>query len=328
MIKKLTLTILTAIVLASAAACNDTKPDVAPIDTVVVRPSNSNWIEEQFLTEIVNIGLEQLGYKVEDIQQVDYAALHVSIANGDLDYTTGFYEPAHNSFWDKAGGDEKLERMGHLILGGGAHGLLIDKKTADEYNISSLEQFQGSDIAQLFDTDGDGKANLAGCETGWKCNEIIEYQIDVVGLKDTVQHEQGAYAALLADVFARHSQGESVLFYAYSPHWLLTKLKPGEDVIWLDVPPPESSDDAELGFSITKQRIVANQTFIDKNPVAKRFFEVIAIPVDDLNRESALINDGEDSSDDIRRHAEAWVDNNSGLFEGWLKEAQQAAGSD
>lgn len=325
MIKKLTLTILASTVLASAAAC---APKDLRDDKGVVRPSNSSWIEEQFLTEIVNIGLERLDYEVEDIQQADYAALHVSMANGALDYTTGFYEPAHQSFFENAGGDEKLERIGHVVLGGGVHGLLIDKKTADEHNISRLEQLQDSDIAQLFDTDGDGKANLAGCDVGWKCNEIIEHQIDVVGLKDTVQQDQGNYAALMADVLVRHAQGEPVLYYAYSPHWLLTKLKPEEDVIWLDVPPPESSDDADLGFSITKQRIVANQTFIDENPVAKRFFEVIAIPVDDLNRESSLINDGEDSSDDIRRHAEEWVENNSGLFEGWLKEAQQAAGSD
>lgn len=352
--KKITLTfssITVLILLVSIGACNSTPKGTmtdsvssadanvsAPGTGVTVRPSNSDWIEEQFLTEIVNIGLEKLGYEVEDIQQADYAALHVSMANDELDYTTGFYDPVHDSFFDNAGGDEKLEIVGEIVLGGGIHGILVDKKTADTYEISSLEQLQNPDIAQLFDTDGDGKANVAGCPAGWKCSELIDNQIKASGLEDTVQQDQGAYAALIADMLARQSQEEPVLYYAYSPHWLLSKLKPGEDVTWLAVSPTESSGDAadptdsdttndsqDSEFPTAKQRIVASQTFIDENPVARRFFEIIAVPVDDLNRESAIINDGEDSPDDIRRHAEEWIDNNSELFEGWLQEAQQTA---
>lgn len=350
MIKKLTLTLLTTSVLVGLGACNSASTTTtdsgesaadasAPGVGVVVRPSNSDWIEEQFLTEVVNIGLERLGYEVEEIQQADYAALQVSVASGNLDYTTGFYEPNQNTFFDNAGGDEKLEKIGQIVLGGGVQGILVDKKTADEYEISSLEQLQDPDIAQLFDTDGDGKANLAGCQAGWKCSEIIDHQINAFGLKDTVQQDQGAYAALIADVLARQSQDEPVLYYAYSPHWLLSQLKPGEDATWLEVPSTELPDDfadvtesdttvdgKNLGFPVSKQRIVASQTFIDENPVASRLFEVIEIPVDDVNLESAVIKDGEDSPEDIRRHAEEWVDNNPELFEGWLEEAQQAAG--
>lgn len=339
MLKKLTLSGVAITLLAtSIGACKSTPeatPDssngatdaLAPGAGVTVRSSNSTWIEEQFLTEIVNIGLERLGYEVEDIKQVDYAALHVSMANGDLDYTPGFYEPAHDSFFNDAGGEEKLEKVGEVVIGGGAHGILVDKKTADEYQLSRLDQLQDSDLAQLFDTDGDGRANLAGCQAGWKCNELIEEQIEVSNLKDTVQQEQGAYEALIADVLARQSQGESILYYAYSPHWLLSKLKPGEDVTWLEVvPTDDSADDDHPGFPINKQRIAASQAFIDENPVAKRWFEVVAIPADDVNAESARISDGEDSPDEIRRHAEEWVENNLELFEGWLEEARKAAG--
>ena len=350
MFKKLTLSAVAIALLASTTACNSTA-DVATTDAdssaaaeapgagVIVRPSNSDWSEEQFLTEVVNIGLAKLGYEVEDIQQVDYAALHVSMANGDLDYTTGFYDPLQTSFFDNAGGDEKLEKMGEIILGGGIQGLLVDKKTADEYNITNIEQLKDPAIAKLFDADGDGKANIAGCQAGWKCNEIIDHQIEVFGLKDTAQQDVGAYPALIADVLTRYSQGSPILYYAYSPHWLLSELKPGEDAIWLKVDSTElpgdlaaltesdtTVDGKNLGFPRSNQRIVASQAFIDENPVAKRWFEVVSIPVDDVNAESALIKDGENSQDDIRRHAEEWVDNNSELFEGWLQEARQANG--
>ena len=87
-----------------------------------VRSSNSTWVEEQFVTEIVNVGLAKLGYEIADIQQADYAALHLAVANGDLDYTTGFYNPGHEDFFQEAGGEAKLEKLGVLVTGGGLQG--------------------------------------------------------------------------------------------------------------------------------------------------------------------------------------------------------------
>ena len=44
-----------------------------------------------------------------------------------------------------------------------AQGYLIDKKTADQYKITNIGQFKDPKIAKLFDADGDGKADLTGC---------------------------------------------------------------------------------------------------------------------------------------------------------------------
>lgn len=344
MINKLGSSTLALLLCLGLGACqsspNSTTGSVEPSDPsvpgagITVRSSNSDWIEEQFLTEIVNLGLEKLGYGVEEIRQVDYAALNVAIANGDLDYTTGFYQPGHEGFFANAGGDEKLEIIGTIVNGGGIQGILIDKKTADQYQINNLEQFKDPEIAKLFDSDGDGKANLAGCQVGWNCGQVIDHQLDAFGLEDTVEHVQGAYSALIADVLTRQSQGEPVLYYAYSPHWLLTELKLGEDVTWLEVPftslPGELSsisesettvDGKNLGFTLAKQHILANQTFVDNNPAAKRLFEIVSIPVEDVNVESLKIKDGENSTEDIRQHAEEWVEQNQSLFDGWVEAA-------
>ncbi|MEB3233005.1 MAG: glycine betaine/L-proline ABC transporter substrate-binding protein ProX, partial [Leptolyngbyaceae bacterium] len=191
---------------SEAATTTDTA--TLPGTGVTVRPANSDWIEEQFTTEIVNIGLESLGYTVAEIKQADYAVLHISLANGDLDFTTGFYNVGHDAFFENAGGEEKLEKIDTLVPGGGLQSLMIDKATATEYNISNIEQLQDPELAKLFDSDGNGKANIAGCQVGWKCNEAIEHFIDVYGLADTVEQDQGVYTALLADVLARHQQGQ------------------------------------------------------------------------------------------------------------------------
>ncbi len=346
MFSKLTIPTLATALCLSLIACEGTpqattdSSDTAalPGSGITVNPSNSDFLEEQFLTEIVNIGLEKLGYEVKDIKLADYAALNLTVANGDLTYTTGFYTPSHTEFFEKAGGEEKLEGFGSLVVGGGMQGILADKKTAQQYGFKNLEQLQDPKLAKLFDSDGDGKANLAGCQAGWNCNIQINHHIEVYGLKDTVEQDQGAYSALLADVTTRHGRGEPVLYYAYSPHWILQVLKPDEDSVWLEVPftslPGELAKSTEadttingknLGHNLLIQKIVASQEFVDANPDAKRWFELVQVPAADVNAESLRIRDGEGSDEDIRRHAEKWVEQNQELFNGWLEDAKNAA---
>ena len=333
--------LIALLTLLPLTACQAETADTAPATTdpdqpgtgVTVRSANTDWLEEQFVTEIINIGLVELGYTLEDIQQVDYAALHVAVANGDLDYTTGFYNVGFDDSFENAGGEAKLERLGEVVPDGGQQGILVDKTTADEYGIESVEQLQDPELAALFDSDGDGRANLAGCQTGWSCNTVIEHHLEAYALEDTVEQDQGAYAALLADVLTRQGQGEPVLFYAYSPHWVLTELRPGEDVVWLSVPFTALPDDFDpatdttvegqnLGFPVAKQTLLANQTFVDDNPVAGRWLDLVEIPAADMNAESQRIQEGENSPEDIRRHAESWVEANRDRFEDWLAEAK------
>lgn len=43
---------------------------------------------------------------------------------------------------------------------------MIDKKTAEQYHITSIDQLKDPQIAKLFDTNNDGKADLTGCTPG------------------------------------------------------------------------------------------------------------------------------------------------------------------
>ena len=301
---------------------------------VTVRTAHSNWIEEHFQTEIVRIGLEKLGYEVETPKEIDYPAIYISVANGDLDYSTVYYTPGHEAFFDNAGGEAKLEGVG-LLTPNGIQGYQIDKKTADEHNITNIQQLKDPKIAQLFDSDGDGKANLTGCNAGWACELVIEHHLDTYGLRDTVEHDRGQYTALLANSLTRYQEGKSVIFYAYNPHWIGAVLKPTEDVTWLEVPfttfPPKMGEITEqdtsvkgknLGFPKIEQRIVANKKFLGDNPIAKRWFELVQIPAEDINEESLRIQEGENKPEDIRRHAQEWVDNNQALFNSWIEKAR------
>lgn len=301
-----------------------------------IRSAHSNWIEEHFQTEIINIGLEKLGYQIEKPKEIDYPAIYLSVANGDLDYSAVNYERGQKEFFENAGGEQKLELVG-VLTPNVIQGYQIDQKTANEYQITNLKQLKDPKIARLFDSDGNGKANLVGCNSGWFCEVIIDHHLKAYGLQDTVEHDRGQYIVLLADAITRYQQGKSVLYYAFNPHWISTVLKPDQDVIWLEVPftsLPESQKDLteqdtsvagkNLGFAVDRQRIFANKEFLAANPVVKRWFELIEIPTADINIESLHIKEGEDSPEDIRRHATQWVENHQELFDSWLEEAKKA----
>ncbi|MGB7060544.1 MAG: glycine betaine/L-proline ABC transporter substrate-binding protein ProX, partial [Geitlerinemataceae cyanobacterium] len=238
---------------------------------VTIRSGTSDWIEERFQTEIINIGLEKLGYKTAPLVAVTYPALYISVANGDLDIAPVFGEPAHNEFYENAGGDEKLEKVGEFLST--RQGYQIDKKTADQYNITNLQQLQDPKIAQLFDTDGNGKADLIGCNPGWNCELAMEHHMDAYQLRDTVEVKKGNYTALIADALARNKEGKPFFSYVFGPFWLSEVLKVDEDVIWLEVPftsshlegiteKDTSLNGKNLGMPQGRYRVLANKNFL------------------------------------------------------------------
>ncbi|MEL7039298.1 MAG: glycine betaine ABC transporter substrate-binding protein, partial [Cyanobacteria bacterium J06592_8] len=90
---------------------------------------------ELFVTEVVNIGLEKLGYQTAAIKQLNVAVAHAAVSNGELDFYGTHWEKLHTKFFEQNGGNQKLEKVGVLIKNG-LQGYQIDKKTAEQYNIS------------------------------------------------------------------------------------------------------------------------------------------------------------------------------------------------
>ena len=172
--------LLFAITLTAASALAADQPG----DGIEVQPLKSSIAEETFQTLLVMKALEELGYEVEDIKEIEYAAGHIAVANGDATFMADHWNPLHIDFYKEAGGDQKLYREG-TYSEGALQGYLIDKATADQYDITNIAQFKNPEIAELFDTDGDGKADLAGCTPGWGCEKVIEHHLDAYGCEST-----------------------------------------------------------------------------------------------------------------------------------------------
>lgn len=303
-----------------------------PGEGVAVQGLQSPIAEEGFQTQVIQQALRDLGYQTEPVKQVDYSAAYAAIANGDASYMAVSWEPLQNDMYKNAGGDEKFYRKGYYIEGA-AQGYLIDKKTAEAHNIDSIDDLQNPETAKLFDTNGDGKADLTGCQAGWGCEAVIEHQLDAYKLRDTVTHNQGQYAAIISDTIARYQEGKPILYYTWTPYWVSGKLVPGKDVVWLEVPftaNPNSDDTTapngkNYGFAVNSERIVANRTFAEANPAAAKLFEVAKLPINDVSEENMLISNGEDSEEQIKQHALNWIKANQAAYDGWLEQARAAA---
>lgn len=323
---------LAALALTTGLAMAQTAHAPLPGKGIAVQALQSPIAEETFQTMLVDLALEKLGYAPQPIKEIDYPAAHVAIANGDATFLAVHWDPLHQDYYANAGGDAKLLRTGQYA-GPAAQGYLIDKASADKYGITNIAQLRDPKVAALFDQDGDGKADLAGCNPGWGCEAMIENHLDAYQLRATVRHVQGSYPALIADTIGRHGRGEPILYYTWTPYWVSGVLVPGKDVVWLQVPfssnPDKTNtrmdDGSDYGFAVNTTRIVVNRAWAGKNPAALKLFEVMRLPIADINAQNERMRTGENTQADIARHAAGWIKFHQQQFDGWLAEARAAA---
>ncbi len=295
----------------------------------------TNLAEETFQMLIVNGILEKMGHEVVSTNDVNYDIAFQTIANNanseDVYFMASMWDPLHNSKLEALGGDKSIVTYDNFISNC-AQGYLIDKKTADKYNIKYYNDLKKPEIAKLFDTDGNGKANLTGCNSGWGCEKVIEYQLDSYNLRDTVEHNQGEYSALIANTIANYKTGKPILYYTWTPYWVSGKLVPGKDVVFLQVthsanpntPSTKLANGADYGFNVNNQRITSNSSVKEKHKDIAKLFDIIKLDVNDVSGQNMLMSNGQNKEKDIQRHAKLWLEKNSSKVDTWIKEAKAA----
>lgn len=300
-----------------------------------IYPLKSSIAEETFQTVIVSEALRALGYEVEEIDEVAYAVAFQTIGQNkdskDVYFIPTYWKPLHDNMYKEAGGDEKMYFEGTYVAGS-AQGYLIDKKTAQKHNIKYYNDLKDPKIAKIFDVDGDGKADLSGCNPGWGCEAVIEHQLDAFDMRDVVEHNQGEYSAIIAQTIDRYNQGKPVLYYTWTPYWVSGKLVPGKDVVWLQVTKsahPTTADTAlpngaNYGFNVNNQHIVANKGVVKNHPDIAKLFSIMKVHVNDISAQNMRITQGEKKQSDHIRHAKQWIEANKDTFNNWIKEAKAA----
>jgi len=295
---------------------------------IQVQGIQSTILEESFQTIIIDEALKKLGYETQPIKMFKYRKGYEAIANGQATYSTTSWYPLQNGMYQDAGGNKVFLRKGHYIRGA-AQGYLVDKKTADKFNIVSIDDLNDPTIAVLFDVTGDGKADMVGCQKSWSCAEVIDHQLKAYKLEDNINQIKGLYAEEIPAIIERFKQGKPVIYYAWTPYWVSGLLAPTKDVIWLEVPfsaHPHKIDTTlangkNYGFRINSERIISTKKFAKANPAAAKLFEIAELPINDVSAENRLIADGENSPGAIRQHALDWIKTNQKRFNSWIEVA-------
>ncbi len=342
--KRLSLLMIMSAVCLSLAAIPVSADDMKPGKGVTLKPARATWNTGFFQEALVRRALEELGYEVKMPKDLQNPIAYKSIALGDVDYWTNGWFPMHNAQLPK-NFEEDAGMYGYVAKAGGLGGYLVSKRDVEKFGITSLDDFKRPEVKKAFDMNGDGKADLTACPPGWGCEKVIAHHLDAYDLRDHINPVKASYEAGMASALGNYKSGGPVFFYTWTPNWTTGILKPGEDVMWINVPeiiPSDAqkgfedrmtvsgvagavSDPLKMGFVANDIRIVANKEFAKSNPVVKRFFEVFALPLGDINAQNKRMNEGEKSEQDIEKHVDEWIAANTDTWNGWLEEARKAA---
>ena len=299
--------------------------------------ARADWSSGYMQAEIYAQLIGELGYTVTDPagHTLNPNSFYPALDSGQYDLWANGWFPNHDIYLEGESvtglsAELDVEPVGEQVPSGALQGYMIDKATADAMGSTSMTQLTDASVAAVFDQDGDGLADLIGCNEGWGCATIIDTHIAELGWGANVEQVSGTYGALMQTVQARVATGEPVLFYAWTPNWTYEALAPGVDAVWLESPALEddegttevrglagcANNPCNLGWPVNSIRAVANSEFLDDNADIRRLLEQVAIPLADIAAQNAKANP------DAKADAAAWIADNRALVDIWLTNAR------
>jgi len=333
-----------------------------PGEGVEVSMARASWTTGYFQAEVYRQMMGELGYTVSDPAdlELDPSLAFLSMAQGEFDFWVNSWYPGHNSWHeaelpDGSKVDDHISRVGNEMIAGGLQGFLITKSVAEEHGITTLDQiYNDPELSALFDQDGDGTPDMYGCPDSWTCDNIITEMI--CQFDWPVTQVQAGYDSMIAEAEGKANDGEPMVIYTWTPSAYITKLIPGDNVMWISVDGEVSdancsgqqggeeygqpnadaaiTEDAclfngagecRLGWTAADIRVTANSEFLAANPAAEELFDQVVMPLIDVALANVEQESTDGSSEAIGAIAQRWIETNRATVDGWLDAARAAA---
>lgn len=317
-----------------------------PGEGVTVTMARGNWKETNFQNYVVQSLLEELGYEVTDPEEIAPATFYPALAQGDYDLWASSWPLNHTPLLEGESPDggtfgDKVRYVGTMMASGALQGLLVDIPSVEQFGFTTLgELLDNPDAVAHFDTDGDGRADLNGCDDGWGCQKVMNDTIAKNGWDDRIAQVSATHSALFAESQASFDTGGPVLQYVWTPTAFVGKLVPGRDVLWLAIAPEEAlegqdgvsavgdactNDPCTTMFTPSDIVVTANNDFLAANPAAASLLASFKIDPLAVAVQAVAIDAGANPNDDMAAAADEWIADNRDTIDPWI-EAALAAG--
>ena len=334
-----------------------------PGEGVSITMAKADWSTEDPNAYTIKMILEEMGYTVSDPKDTELgpANAFLAMAQGDADFWINSWMPGHQSWLDNELPDgskvgDHVTVVGEMMMAGGLQGYLISKAFAEEYGITSLDDFNSNaEAIAAYDAQdpnpGNGIADIYGCSESWTCDDIIESQIAFSGWEN-IQQTIAGYDAMFAEAAQKADAGEPAIAYTWTPSAYITQMRPGDNALWLSVEDviddsnPTGREGGEgydqrpgtasigtdkcpgsvdgvctMGWVAADIQAAANNDFLAANPAVEKMLELFAMDVVEVSLMNVEMGDGADVED----LAAQWIEDNRDLVDSWIAEAMAAA---
>lgn len=260
--------------------------------------SDVGWTDITATTAATSVVLEGLGYEPEALV-LSVPVTYASLKNGDIDVFLGNWMPTMEGDLAPYRDEGSVDVLAEPNLIGAKYTLAVPKTTADK----GLKDF--GDIAK-FEDQLDGK--IYGIEPGNDGNRLIQDMIadDAFGLKgfDIVESsEQG----MLAQVSRKARDKEDIVFLAWEPH----PMNANHELVYL------SGGDDWFGPDYGGATVYTNtrRGYVEECPNVGKLLTNLKFS---LAMENEIMGKILDEGEDPNKAAEAWLEQNPEVLDGWL----------
>ena len=203
----------------------------------------------------------------------------------------------------------------------------MSKAFGEANNITDIADLGRPDVAELMDSDGNGKGEMWIGAPGWASANVNEVKVRDYGLLDFIEPIRAEESVKTARIKDSIAKGEGYAFYCYKPHavWfmfdveMLTEptydpekyvmVQPSDDPDWYNKSMVASKD------ALKEVQIAWSNSLADRSPAIAEFFANFSLTSDDVSQLAFEISaNGKDAAD----VAAEWVNANSDRVDAML----------
>lgn len=287
-----------------------------------------NWPSVNATAHILKVAIEQnLGLEVE-LQNGTNPIVFEAMDSGAMHVHPEVWMPNQQNLHDtfvKDNGTVMMNPNGVEAF----QGMCVDKATADEHGITSIDDLTNPDIAAIFDSNGDGQGELWIGAPGWASTNVEKIRAKSYGYDQTMELTEIDETVAYANLDNAIKAGDPWAGFCYTPHYVFALhdmqileepaydaakwnvTQPTDDPNWLEI------SDAGVAWDLAYLHVHYAKSLEDSHPDVANMLSNVKFDTDTVSAMTyALVIDGKDPT----AFAEEWVAANEDAVLGWMAE--------